>query len=189
MINFSNTKFIKSAPSYDEAPFDNLPEIVIIGKSNVGKSSLLNALSKKKSLAYTSSKPGHTKLLNYFLVDDKFYFVDAPGYGYTASGSRHLDNFAKMMENYFDNPKLKAVLFLIDSRHPLSENDIDFYNFIVEKGIKFVVIMTKSDKLNQSEKVKAIKRGKELDYAEVIMVSTSDNKSLDNLRNAISKLV
>ncbi len=189
MIDFVNAKFIKSAPSLDEAPLDNLPEILFVGKSNVGKSSLINALTKKKNLAFTSSKPGHTKLLNYYLVDDKFYLVDAPGYGYTRSGSKHLDSFGKMMEDYFDNPKLKGVIFLVDSRHSLGENDIDFYDFIVEKNIKFVTVMTKSDKLNQSEKSKAIKRGQELVHGEFVLVNTLNNKSLDELRTIISKLV
>lgn len=189
MINFSNAKFIKSAPSIDEAPFDNLPEIVFVGKSNVGKSSLINALTNHKKLAFTSSKPGHTKLLNYYLIDDKFYLVDAPGYGYTISGSTHLDNFAKMMENYFSNKKLKAIIFLVDSRHDLSNDDIDFYNFACELNLKFVIALTKSDKLNQSAKAKAKAVANSLNKAESILVSINDISSIDNLRRIISKLV
>ena len=85
MINFSKAKFIKSAQTYSQKPEKNLKEIVFVGKSNVGKSSLINALVKNKGLAKTSSKPGYTKLLNYFEIDEKFYLVDAPGYGFTAS--------------------------------------------------------------------------------------------------------
>ncbi len=189
MINFINAKFIKSAPSIDEAPFEIYPEIVFVGKSNVGKSSLINALTNHKNLAFTSSKPGHTKLLNYYLIDNKFYLVDAPGYGYTSSGSQHLDNFAFMMEKYFSNPNLKAVIFLVDSRHPFSSDDIDFYNFIVEKQIKFVIALTKSDKLNQSLKAKALTSSKQFDKAETLLVSINNIKSIENLRSTISKLV
>ena len=98
MLNFKNATFIKSAPNVDERPPVSLPEVLIVGKSNVGKSSLINALTNKKSLAFTSKKPGHTKLLNYYDIDQKFYLVDAPGYGY-AVGGLDLDRlFGKMMD-------------------------------------------------------------------------------------------
>ena len=103
MINFSKAKFIKSAPTFDLRPDKTLKEVVFVGKSNVGKSSLINALVKNRGLAKTSSKPGYTKLLNYFEIDEKFYLVDAPGYGYTSSGGKLLDSFSKMMETYFSN--------------------------------------------------------------------------------------
>ena len=145
---------------------------------------------KRHKLAFTSSKPGYTKLLNYYLVDEKFYLVDAPGYGYTSSGSKHLDNFSKMMESYFDNKNLKGVIFLIDSRHKLSQDDKDFYEFILDKGIPFVLVATKVDKLNQSERAK-MKRN----VAEVIgdenyfPVSVENNSSIDKLREEIVRLV
>ena len=190
MVNFNKAKFIKSAPTYNEKPEKNLKEIVFIGKSNVGKSSLINALVKNKSLAFTSSKPGYTKLLNYFEIDEKFYLVDAPGYGYTASGGKHLDSFSKMMETYFDNPSLAGVVFIVDSRHKLGQNDIDFYNFIVEKDIPFILVASKYDKLNQSEKA-AIKKHitQDVGIENFYPTSVTKNLGLEELKKAICNLL
>ena len=190
MINFSKAKFIKSAQTYSQKPEKNLKEIVFVGKSNVGKSSLINALVKNKGLAKTSSKPGYTKLLNYFEIDEKFYLVDAPGYGYTASGGKLLDSFSKMMETYFENPSLVGVVFIVDSRHKLSENDIDFYNYIVEKNVPFLLVASKCDKLNQSEKA-AMKKHITVDLGikDFIPVSVIKNVGLEEIRSEISKLI
>ena len=190
MINFNKAKFIKSAPTYLQKPEKNLNEIVFVGKSNVGKSSLINALVKNKSLAKTSSKPGYTKLLNYFEIDEKFYLVDAPGYGYTASGGKLLDSFSKMMETYFDNPSLAGVIFIVDSRHNLSKDDEAFYDFIVEKGIPFILVASKYDKLNQSEKAKIKKHiTQEIGIENFIPTSVTQNVGLEELKAAISKLI
>lgn len=190
MINFNKAKFIKSAPTFKLKPEKNLKEIVFVGKSNVGKSSLINALVKNKSLAKTSSKPGYTKLLNYFEIDEKFYLVDAPGYGYTASGGKHLDSFSEMMETYFDNPSLAGVVFIVDSRHKLSKDDEGFYEFIKDKGIPFILVASKSDKLNQSEKA-AIKKHitKDIGIEEFVLVSVTKNVGLDEVRTKISQLI
>ena len=115
MIEFRKTKFIKSCPNRTQANLDPLPEIIFIGKSNVGKSSLINALCENKSLAFTSSKPGHTRLLNYFNVNNQCYLVDAPGYGYNAAGQSHTLLFGEMMEDYFSsNNDLAVVVYLLD---------------------------------------------------------------------------
>lgn len=190
MINFQKAKFIKSAPTYLDKPEKNLPEVVFVGKSNVGKSSLINALVKNKSMAFTSSKPGYTKLLNYFEIDEKFYLVDAPGYGYTKSGSKHLDSFSKMMETYFDNNNLKAVVFIVDSRHKMSEDDKDFYNFVVDKNIPFILVTSKVDKLNQSEKCQNKKNVKEA-FGDIsfIEMSVTNDKLVENLRSKISEIL
>ena len=190
MINFNKAKFIKSAPTFKLKPEKNLKEIVFVGKSNVGKSSLINALVKNKSLAKTSSKPGYTKLLNYFEIDEKFYLVDAPGYGYTISGGRHLDSFSEMMETYFDNPSLAGVVFIVDSRHKLSKDDEGFYEFIRDKGIPFILVASKSDKLNQSEKA-AIKKHitNDIGIEEYVLVSVTKNIGLDEVRTKISQLI
>ena len=190
MINFRKINFVKSAPTYLEKPEKNLPEILFVGKSNVGKSSLINALANNKNLAFTSSKPGFTKLLNYFEVDNTFYLVDAPGYGYTISGSKHIDAFSKMMESYFDNPNLKGVVFIVDSRHKLSKDDVDFYNYIVDKNVPFILVASKVDKLNQSEKA-AMKKNitsvcKEEEY---VAISSLKRIGIDVLESKISKLI
>ena len=163
MINYSNATFIKSASKKSEAPGKKLPEVLLCGRSNVGKSSFINALCNKKKLAYTSSKPGHTRLLNYYEIDESFYLVDAPGYGY-AKGGIDLDKiFLNTMEDYLnDNKELKLVIFLLDSRRELSEDDVNLINFVNEKGIPCFAVMTKVDKVNQSEKAKLEKHLKEV---------------------------
>ena len=188
MIDFRKIAFIKSATTYLDKPEKDLPEVLFVGKSNVGKSTLINALANNKSLAFTSSKPGFTKLLNYFEVDNKFYLVDAPGYGYTASGNRHVDSFGKMMESYFKNPALKLVVFIIDSRHKLGENDVDFYHFIKDNNIPFVLVASKVDKLNQSEKA-AMKRNVQevcLDE-EFIPISSTKGVGIESLKSRITQ--
>ncbi len=190
MIDFKKVNFVKSATSLSDRPEKALPEVVFVGRSNVGKSTLLNSLVGRKSLAYTSSKPGYTKLLNYFEVDSKLYLVDAPGYGYTISGGKHLDSFAKMMESYFDNPNLKGVIFLVDSRHKLSNDDVDFFNFVKEKNIKFVLVATKADKLNQSEKAQTKKIIKsQLGEVDFMYMSNKDLGQVDELKKEISYLI
>jgi len=190
MINFTNATFIKSAPSLEDKPDKGLKEVLFVGKSNVGKSSLINALTGRKNLAYTSSKPGFTKLLNYYEIDHKFYLVDAPGYGYTASGSRELKSFGKMMEDYFSNPFLKLVVFLVDSRHEMGANDEDFYSFLLNEKIPHLVVATKGDKLNQKDRAQLKKNmisiNPNMDYIEV---SVNDEKKITLLRNKISQMI
>lgn len=191
MINFKNAQFIKSAPSYRMGPLDMLPEIIIVGKSNVGKSSLINALVGKKSLAKTSSTPGHTKLLNYFKIDNKFYLVDAPGYGYTKYGNKLVDNFGEMMEEYFKNKDIKGVILLLDSRVPFSKNDLDFYSYLKEIKVPLILVMTKAEKLNQKEKSLLNKNIKSTfnEDDKVILTSVKNGLGMDNLKGAISELL
>lgn len=190
MINYSNATFIKSITDTNEKPSGSYPEVLIVGKSNVGKSSLINALCSKQRLAFTSSKPGHTKLLNYFDIDHKFYLVDAPGYGY-AKGGVDLDRlFGEMMENYFSNNEhLKLVLILIDSRRELGENDLEILRFVQSENIPYFMVITKMDKINQSEKSQLMKRLKalEIEANNIYFTSSLQTKSLHNLRSAIEK--
>ncbi len=188
MINFNNTKFVKSAPSLKEAPQGFFPEVLLVGKSNVGKSSLINSLCNKKNLAFTSSKPGHTRLLNYYNVDDKLYLVDAPGYGY-AKGGFDLDKlFGEMMEDYFSRvTRLKMVVVLLDSRRELSEDDLEIIEYLQSKNIRYVLNFTKLDKISQSEKSKLLKVLKEhsIDSKDVVFTSTFKPRTLDALRNIL----
>ena len=189
MINFKNCSFIKSAPSIDDKPSDNFPEVLIVGKSNVGKSSLINSLTGRKSLAYTSSKPGHTRLLNYYNIDNRFFLVDAPGYGY-ARGGIDLDRlFGEMMEGYFNhNQYLKLVLLLIDSRREFSDNDLEILDFLKENQYPYFIVITKIDKVNQSGKSQLMKRLKELGVEEnAYYTSALEPRSLEKLRLGIEK--
>lgn len=190
MINFANATFIKSAPTYLERPESNLDEVCFVGRSNVGKSSLINALVKKKKLAYTSSKPGYTKLLNYYLIDNSFYLVDAPGYGYTASGSKHLDSFSKMMESYFKNEHLKLVILLLDSRRVPNDDDLSFLEFLKYNKVPYLIVMSKIDKLNQSETA-AMKKNINSTIGECsyLTVSISKEQTLEQLKQVISRFV
>lgn len=194
MLNFRKTSFIKSAPMISERPEKRFPELVFVGKSNVGKSSLINALCENKNLAYTSGKPGHTRLLNYFLVDEKFYLVDAPGYGYTATGSRHLSIFSSMMEDYFSkNDVLRSVVFLLDSRHEPSKEDVDFYQYLQDHQLPYLLVMTKCDKLNQSQKAAIYKNLTSklgpISADNIILTSATEPRMMDGLRRAISQMV
>ena len=187
MINFKNSTFIKSTPSVKERPLDQFPEVLIVGKSNVGKSSLINSLCQRKALAFTSSKPGHTRLLNYYNIDNKFFLVDAPGYGY-AKGGIDLDRlFGEMMEGYFtDNPYLKLVLLLIDSRREFSENDLEILDYLKDNQIPYFIVITKTDKINQKGRSALNKRLKELEVNEnVYYTSSLEPRSLEKLKSGI----
>ena len=190
MINYKNSTFVKSLTDVKEKPSGQLPEVLIVGKSNVGKSSLINSLTGRNRLAFTSSKPGHTKLLNYFLIDNRFYLVDAPGYGY-AKGGVDLDRlFGEMMEQYFlDNKELKLVLLLIDSRREFNENDLEILHYVQENDIPYYVVITKTDKVNQSEKAKLNKHlaGLSIEPQVIYFTSSLETRSLDKLKSAIEK--
>ena len=188
MINFLNATFIKSCPNRNEKPQAQKPEVLIVGRSNVGKSSLINALTQKKKLAFTSSKPGHTRLLNYYDVDNQFYLVDAPGYGY-AKGGIDLDRlFAEMMSSYFENNSdLRLVLILLDARRELSDDDLEIVEYVKENKIPFALVITKYDKVNQKEKSALNKYLKEIGLVneQVFYTSILKNDSLSLLKKGI----
>lgn len=192
MINFNNANFVKSSTSKEEKPQGRLPEVLICGRSNVGKSSLINALTNHTRLAYTSSKPGHTRLLNFFNIDNKFLLVDAPGYGY-AKGGVDLDAlFGEMMSSYiFDNKELKLILILLDSRRELTDNDKEIISLAKEENIPFVLVVTKTDKVNQSEKSKLLVMLKQnaLDEEQIVLTSSLKNKSFTRLKTLICKII
>lgn len=190
MINFTNVTFVKSCPTRKEKPQVSKSEVLIVGKSNVGKSSLINALCARKKMAFTSSKPGHTRLLNYYDIDNQFYMVDAPGYGY-AKGGLDLDRlFAEMMESYFDNNKeLKLVLILLDARRELSADDQEIINYVKESNVNFYLVITKYDKVNQKEKAALNKRLAEEGFnkEQVYFTSSLNNDGLNLLKKGIEK--
>ena len=190
MINYTNATFVKSCPDRKEKPQDLKPEVLIVGKSNVGKSSLINALCGKKKLAFTSSKPGHTRLLNYYNIDNKFYLVDAPGYGYAKTGIDLDRLFANMMESYFDNNyELKLVLILLDARREVSSDDQEIIDFVKESNYPYAVVITKIDKVNQKEKAALNKRLRAQEFAPecVFYTSSLDNEGLNQLKKGIEK--
>ena len=133
-------------------PVHTMPEFAFAGKSNVGKSSLINALCNRKSYARTSSSPGKTQTINYYNVNDTMYFVDLPGYGYAKLSREERAKSGVMIEKYVHtSPSLKAVFLLVDSRHEPSANDVNMYDWIVQNGFYPIVIATKADKLKRSQ--------------------------------------
>ncbi len=133
-------------------PENKLPEIAFAGKSNVGKSSLINGLMNRKSLARTSSSPGKTQTINYYNINGQLYFVDLPGYGYATANEKVKAQWGKMIEDYlYRSKKIIAVFLLIDIRHAPSENDRIMYDWILDRGYKPVIIATKSDKIKKSQ--------------------------------------
>ncbi len=191
---YKKASFVKSITDINEAP-SRLPEVLFVGKSNVGKSSIINALTNNSKLAFTSKKPGHTRLLNYFLIDDSFYFVDSPGYGYSAKKDLDYEFYGDMLEKYFDNNKyLKLVVFLLDSRHMPTDDDYDFYKFLISFNYNFVIALTKCDKLNQSDKSKIYKNLKEkLDLDKdknlILLTSSKDSRSIFLLKETINHFI
>lgn len=139
-------------------PDNDKPEVAFAGKSNVGKSSLINALMNRKSLARTSAQPGKTQTINYYNINDALYFVDLPGYGYAKVSESVKEKWGKMIENYLHRSKqLKRVFLLVDIRHAPSANDRVMYDWIVRNGYHPVIIATKLDKINRSQIQKQLK--------------------------------
>lgn len=139
-------------------PVNVLPEVAFAGKSNVGKSSLINALMCRKSLARTSSQPGKTQTINYYNVNKEIYFVDLPGYGYAKVSKTEKEKWGKMIEKYLNtSAMLKRVYLLVDIRHEPNANDKQMYDWIVSSGFEPVIIATKLDKINRSQKDKHVK--------------------------------
>ena len=143
-------------------PENTLPEIAFAGKSNVGKSSLINGLMNRKSLARTSAQPGKTQTINFYNVNDAFYLVDLPGYGYARVSEEVKAKWGKMVERYLKQSRqLRAVFLLIDIRHEPSANDRQMYDWILSQGYHPIIIATKLDKLNRSQVPAAVKRVRE----------------------------
>lgn len=151
-IRFINVKFVKSASKREEFIDDDLPLIAVVGRSNVGKSSLINMVTNNKKMAKTSSQPGRTRLVNYFNVNNQFYLVDLPGYGFASASKNLVSSWDRVMNDFFvDNRNLRLVLLLLDSRHIPTDLDIEMLDYLAENEIPHVVILTKADKLSKSE--------------------------------------
>ena len=143
-----NPKFEISAVGPKQYPDNNLPEIVLAGKSNVGKSSFINTMIKRKSLARTSSQPGKTRQINFYNIDSKFYFVDLPGYGYSEMSKAEQEKVGVFIEEYlFTRKNIALIILLIDIRHKPSENDILMFNYIRSIGTPYLVLANKADKI------------------------------------------
>ena len=150
-MNFNNVEFLISAASTKDFPGNRLPEIAFAGKSNVGKSSVINRILNRKNFARVGDKPGKTIHVNYFTVDRKCYFVDLPGYGYAKVSQAEKDRWGRLMEDYFAAGRIDLGIMIVDSRHAPTNNDITMARWFLNSGCPFVVVANKLDKLKKSE--------------------------------------
>jgi GTP-binding protein len=151
-MNLSNVEFVKSAAVAKGLVDDGLPQIVFSGKSNVGKSSVINKLLNRKQFARVSSMPGKTIHVNYFLIDKKAYFVDLPGYGYARVAKTERERWSKMMEDFFSEPdKITLGIMIVDARHKPTNDDVIMANWFKASGCPFIVVANKTDKIKKSE--------------------------------------
>ncbi len=188
-MNYNNVKFEAAYGTSKQLPASDLPEIAFSGRSNVGKSTLLNKIFNRKQLARVSSTPGKTVTVNFFRVDDN-RFVDLPGYGFAKVSDSERKRWSDLMEGYFQSGRnIKLVVQLIDMRHKPSNDDLVMLNFLKESGYPFVIVLTKSDKLNKTERSKRLAAfEEELDFVsgvQKIPFSALKSEGVDEIRNIV----
>lgn len=193
-INFNNMKHKMTCGDIKGLPDSSLPEIVMSGRSNVGKSSLVNALASSKKLARVSGKPGKTKEIIYFDLDGKALVADLPGYGFSSASKEVTAKFSDLCDNYFRcGRKISLVLFLMDIRRTPSEEDIGMLDFLNNAGIPYFIVFTKCDKFSDNELRKQLSILSDFfDFdndANIFTVSSKDRKGINDLKTAISELI
>ncbi|WP_195563031.1 ribosome biogenesis GTP-binding protein YihA/YsxC [Streptococcus rubneri] len=180
-VNTHNADILLSAANKSHYPQDDIPEVALAGRSNVGKSSFINTMLNRKNLARTSGKPGKTQLLNFFNIDDQLRFVDVPGYGYARVSKKEREKWGKMIEEYLTTRKnLKAVISLVDLRHEPSADDVQMYEFLKYYEIPVILVATKADKIprgkwNKHESM--IKKKLDFDKSDTFIIFSSVNKA------------
>jgi GTP-binding protein len=179
-----SSKFVLSAASASDFPRTGHPEIAMVGRSNVGKSTLINALVQQ-TIARTSAAPGKTRLANYYLIEDAFYFVDLPGYGYARGGQDAAEEFKALTAQYFDSAgggrKLAGVLHLVDSRHLELPQDLAAHRWVAGTGLPIAIVATKLDKLRQSGRARAIQTLESLYDTQILTTSALDGSGMRDL--------
>ena len=190
-MKITSAEFVKSAFEKQHWTTDGLPEIAFLGRSNVGKSSLLNSLVQRKALARTSNTPGRTQSINFFRINDSFYFVDLPGYGYAKVSKSMRSDWGKMAEEYLSERKnLVLAIHLIDSRHEPTELDRQLNAWLVTNGTRFVVAATKTDKLSANQLKKQLDAlGKTMPGGTIIAYSSVTGKGRDELLNQVGRSI
>lgn len=192
-MNVNNVSFLISAAAKKDFPQNRLPEIAFAGKSNVGKSSVINRILNRKNFARVGEKPGKTIHVNYFTIDGKCYFVDLPGYGYAKVSQSEKDRWAKLMESYFAAERIDLGVFIVDARHAPTNNDITMAQWFLGSNCPFVVIANKLDKLRKSEiepNMQRIREDLELpDECPVIPFSAEKGTGRDELMRIILDVV
>lgn len=179
-MKITNVEFITSAVKEEHFPENDLPEVMLCGRSNVGKSSFINSMINRKKMAYISSRPGKTQTINFFNINDKMMFVDVPGYGYAKVSRKQREEFGKMIEEYITTRnQLKLAVLLVDFRHNPTEDDILMYNFLKYYNIQTLVVGTKLDKVNKTARAKHeknIKASIEFDSSDQFIRYSSETK-------------
>ena len=181
-MHIKSAKFVISNTDVRKCPEGNLPEYAFIGRSNVGKSSLINMLTNHKGLAMTSSTPGKTLLINHFLINEEWYLVDLPGYGFAQRGMAQREQLRQIIESYIlGREQLVCLFVLIDCRHPAQKIDLEFMDWLGENGVPFTIIFTKTDKIGRGrlkENIKAYQEAMLGTWEELppMMCSSSENK-------------
>lgn len=192
-MNFQNVEFLISAAAPKDFPENRLPEIAFAGKSNVGKSSVINRILQRKNMAKVGDKPGKTIHINYFLLDKTCYLVDLPGYGFAKVSQSEKDRWGKLMEDYFAANRIHLGVLIVDYRHPPTNNDITMAKWFLDSRCPFVVVANKKDKLKKSElapNLEVIRRDLELpDDCPVIPFSAEKGDGRDELVKQILQTV
>ncbi|MDD5863017.1 MAG: ribosome biogenesis GTP-binding protein YihA/YsxC [Firmicutes bacterium] len=192
-MNFQNVEFLISAASEGDFPTRRLPEIAFAGKSNVGKSSVINRLLQRKNFARVGDKPGKTVHVNYFLLDDTCYLVDLPGYGFAKVSQQEKARWGKLMDAYFAANRINLGVLIVDYRHPPTNNDITMARWFLDSGCPFVVVANKLDKLKKSElepNLRIIREDLELpETCQVIPFSAEKGDGRDELVRVILSVV
>jgi GTP-binding protein len=186
-VKISSARFVKSATRPDDFPRDLRPEIAFCGRSNIGKSSLLNSLTNVPGLARTSSSPGRTQTINFFLIDNRLYFVDLPGYGYAKVPKAIKENWGEMIAGYLrDRDQLKLALMLVDSRMPPTDSDVLMKNWLDHHRIPNAVVLTKIDKISRNQLQQALRTSADtLKTKEILPFSAVTSSGRDQLLSRI----
>lgn len=179
-MNVNNVELTAVCGRKDQYPNTELPEVAFVGKSNVGKSSLINCMVNRKSLARTSQNPGKTRTINFYNVENIVHFVDLPGYGYARAAKSEIAKWGKMIEEYLlERSQLKSIILLIDIRHEPSDNDKIMYDWLKHYGYKIIIVTTKSDKLKRSQinkHISIISKSLQLDKEDLLVPFSSETK-------------
>jgi len=192
-MKFKKANFVTSAPALDVCPEPHFPEICFAGRSNVGKSTLINALVDHKGLARTSNVPGKTQVINYYLVDDKIYLVDLPGFGYAQVSKKERERWGRDIRDYLlQRSTLQLVLHLVDIRHEPSKLDEEFFYWLGSNRLPFIVVLTKGDKISHNKRQQSKARLKRiLDEMNIevpiVICSAKDNMGIDDVKEFISE--
>jgi len=193
-MQLRDAQFVISSSNYRQCPETSIPEYAFIGRSNVGKSSLINMLTGRKKLAKTSGKPGKTQLINHFLINEEWHLVDLPGYGWAKVSKSAREGFGKMIQDYLlHRPQLVCLFILIDSRHPPQKIDLSFIEWAGVKQIPFVLVFTKADKQSANKTQRAIahyRKTLQEEWAElppIFITSAVDNSGRDDLLDYIGQ--